>query len=166
MCLHLRTREATSCSRGGLLFAPFLRGGGTSPLFSAPGGGVRPPFFRARSARKKGTFGAEGAFLENFYDFFEKFVNKNAIKMTFSKKWGSKIFLKKWPPESRKKHLKIAKFFRSPPLCVDKTEKFWLQGGYVPPFFGSRGGVRPPFFKTRTRPLPPCSGYIQNIKWL
>ena len=64
---------------GGSFVRAVFEGGGTSPLFSAPGGGVRPPFFRARSARKKGTFGAEGAFLENFYDFFEKFVNKNDI---------------------------------------------------------------------------------------
>ena len=66
---------------GGLLCAPFLRG-------------VRPLFSGAKR-RKKDTFGAKGAFLENFYDFFEKFVNKNAIKVTFSKKLGPKIFLKK-----------------------------------------------------------------------
>ena len=71
---------------GGSFVRAVFEGGGYVPPFFGPRGGVRPPFFRARSARKKGTFGAEGAFLENFYDFFEKFVNKNAIKMTFSKK--------------------------------------------------------------------------------
>ena len=60
---------------GGSLVRAVFEGGGTSPLFSGPGG-VRPPFFRARSARKKGTFGAKGAFLENFYDFSKNLLTK------------------------------------------------------------------------------------------
>ena len=45
--------------------------------------GARLPFFRAQSARKMVSFGAEGAFLEKFYDFSKKNGNENTINLTF-----------------------------------------------------------------------------------
>ena len=49
------------------------------PYLALPNVRPGPPPYFGCEVLEKGTFGAKGAFLENFYDFFEKFVNKNDI---------------------------------------------------------------------------------------
>ena len=62
--------------------------GGVSHFLAEPGGGVSHPERKkspSRTAPKAPfwDFGAAGAVLENFLRFFEKFLNKNAIKSHF-----------------------------------------------------------------------------------
>ena len=95
--------------------------------------GGYPPFFWARSARKK-VFGSEGEALDFFWEILKKLLTKNAIKSDL-KKTGSKCFLKNGSRES----LKNAKKIRTHPIL---TQIFSPRGGggVQPPFFGSRGG--------------------------